>query len=248
MAFPVPPNEFAVAAAVILGAYFVFGISAFGSGLFAIPFLTHLWPLSFVLPIMVLLDCAASGSVALRQRRHAAWRELGLFLPIVFVGLVAGVALLVHLPPVASMGALGVTVAVFGAWSLVTYARTRPVSRGWAVPAGLASGVASGAFGVGGPPSALYLSGRVRDKTALRATLATTLVLSVLTRIALFGAVGLLAPANLVLAAALLPFAFAGLWIGGRVHLRLSREQFARFVAMLVIFSGISLVIRATLS
>jgi uncharacterized membrane protein YfcA len=52
--------------------------------------------------------------------------------------------------------------------------------------------------------------------------------------------------ANVVIAAGLLPFAFAGLWVGSRVHLRLSREQFARFVAGLVILSGISLVIRAT--
>jgi uncharacterized membrane protein YfcA len=247
LVFPVPAPEFALAAIIIVGAYFVFGISAFGSGLFAIPFLTHLWPLSFVLPIMVLLDCVASGSVAFRQRHHAAWRELAVFLPITFIGLITGVALLVHLPPVASMGALGATVVVFGLWALAAHASTRPVSRLWALPAGFASGVASGAFGVGGPPSALYLSGRVRDKTALRATLATTLVLSVVTRIALFGFVGLMTPANLVLAAALLPFAFAGLWAGGKVHLRLSREQFSRFVAGLVIVSGISLVIRAAL-
>jgi uncharacterized membrane protein YfcA len=234
-----------LAASIILAAYFVFGISAFGSGLVAIPFLTHLWPLSFVLPIMVLLDCVASGSVAVRQRRHAAWRELGIFLPITFVGLVAGVTLLVHLPPDASMAALGATVVIFGVWSMLARASVRPVNVAWALPAGFASGVASGAFGVGGPPSVLYLSGRVRDKTALRATLATTLVLSVVTRIALFGASGLMAGSNVILAALLLPFALAGLWLGGRVHLRLSREQFARFVAGLVIASGLSLLVRA---
>jgi uncharacterized membrane protein YfcA len=248
LAFPLSPQEFALAAAIILGAYFVFGISAFGSGLVAIPFLTHLWPLSFVLPIMVLLDSVASGSVALRQRRHAAWRELAIFLPITFVGLVAGVALLVYLPPGASMAALGATVVVFGLWSMARHASTKSISLAWALPAGLASGVASGAFGVGGPPSALYLSGRVRDKTALRATLATTLVLSVVTRIVLFGAAGLMNTSNLLVAVALLPFALAGLWLGGCVHLRLSREQFARFVAGLVVISGISLVIRAASS
>jgi uncharacterized membrane protein YfcA len=245
LVLPVDPAQFAIAATIILGAYFVFGISAFGSGLVAIPFLTHLWPLSFVLPIMVLLDLAASGAVAFRQRRIAAWRELGLFLPITFVGLIAGVALLVYLPVGASMGALGATVVVFGLWSMARIASTRPVSLAWAVPAGLASGVASGAFGVGGPPSALYMAGRVRDKSALRATLAMTLLLSVLTRIALFGAFGLMVGANVILAVALLPFAFAGLWLGGRVHLRLSREQFFRFVAALVVVSGISLLIRA---
>jgi uncharacterized membrane protein YfcA len=247
LALPVDPAELALAAAIISAAYFVFGISAFGSGLVAIPVLTHLWPLSFVLPIMVLLDCVASGSVALRQRRHAAWRELAWFLPITLVGLVAGVTLLVNLPPGTTMGALGATVVVFGLWSVAPRTSQRPVSRAWAVPAGLASGLASGLFGVGGPPSALYLSARIRDKAALRATLASTLVLSVVTRIVLFGAVGLMTQRNLITAAALLPFALGGLWLGSRVHMRLSREQFARFVAALVILSGLSLVVRSLL-
>ena len=242
---PVEPSQFALAAGMIFIAYCVFGVSAFGSGLVAIPVLTHLWPLSFILPIMVLLDCAASGLVALRQRRHAAWRELAYFLPITLIGLIGGVVLLVNLPPGASMLGLGVTVVVFGLWSLARHASTGRVSIGWAVPAGLLSGVASGVFGVGGPPSVLYLAGRVRDKTALRATLATTLVFSVVVRIALFGSFGVMGRDNIVLAVLLLPFAFAGLWIGSRVHLKLSREQFARFVAGLVIVSGLSLVIRA---
>jgi uncharacterized membrane protein YfcA len=243
---PLTLPEFALAAGIIFAAYLVFGISAFGSGLVAIPVLTHLWPLSFILPIMVLLDTVASGLVAVRQRRHAAWRELAIFLPITLVGLVGGVFLLVNLPPGASMLGLGMTVVIFGLWSLANHASTRPVRLAWAIPAGLTSGVASGVFGVGGPPSALYMAGRVRDKTALRATLATSLVFSVLTRIVLFGFVGVMTTANLIIAAGLLPFAFAGLWVGSRVHLRLSREQFARFVAGLVILSGISLVIRAT--
>lgn len=41
-------------AAVVLGAYVVFGISAFGASLFMVPLLTHLFPLEVVLPL-----CAA---------------------------------------------------------------------------------------------------------------------------------------------------------------------------------------------
>ena len=233
------------ASAVVFAAYFVFGITAFGSGLVAIPFLTHLWPLSFVLPVMVMLDCFNSGTVALRERRHVAWRELSILIPIMVVGLIGGVTLLVKLPPRSSMAGLGMTVTVFGAWALLGAASQRVVHRAWVLPAGLLSGVASGVFGVGGPPVALYLAGRLRDKTQLRASLATSLMLSVAVRIVLFLIAGLLSMQLVATMLALLPFALAGLYVGSRVHTHLSREHLARFVAVLVMCSGISLVVRA---
>lgn len=233
------------ASAVVFAAYFVFGITAFGSGLVAIPFLTHLWPLSFVLPIMVMLDCFNAGTVAWRQRQYVAWRELCLLIPIMVVGLVGGVTLLINLPPRSSMAGLGMTVMVFGGWALLGADSQRVVHRAWVLPAGLLSGVASGVFGVGGPPVALYLTGRLRDKPQLRASLATSLMLSVAVRIVLFLIAGLLSLDIVATMLVLLPFALAGLYLGSKVHTRLSREHLARFVAVLVMCSGISLVVRA---
>lgn len=240
-------NELLIAGAMIAAAYFVFGLSGFGSGLVAIPVLTHLWPVQFVLPVMVLLDLAASSSVGLRERRHAQWRELLYLAPPTALGLLAGVTLLVTLPQKASLAALGAAVMVFGVIALRAPASYRIASRGWSVPAGLVSGIASGAFGVGGPPVVVYLSARLPDKKALRATLATMFFISVSIRAVLLVLAGLLAYRELVTALALVPFGVVGLLLGSRVHLSLSRDQFARFVAGLVIVAGVSLVVRAAL-
>ena len=56
---------------------------------------------------------------------------------------------------------------------------------------------------------------------------------------------GLLAPAVLFTALTLLPVVFAGLWVGGRMHARVTREQIIRGVCILLVASGASLLVRA---
>ena len=226
-------------------AYFVFGLSGFGTGLVSIPVLTYIWPVRFVLPVIAVLDCAMSLLVTVRERRNAEYREMLWFIPFLWIGLAAGVTLLVSLPPAATLGALGAAVIVLGAWSLAASGPRRPVHRAWAIVAGLVAGVASGLFGVGGAPTVIYFSGRIPDKTRLRATLAAMLLVSVSSRLAMFAVAGLLTQREALTALALAPFAIGGVLLGSRVHLALPREQFARVVAMLVIIAGISLVIRS---
>ena len=52
--------------------------------------------------------------------------------------------------------------------------------------------------------------------------------------------------ADRLLAFALLyPFALAGLWIGHRVHLRMSADRVLAAISVLLIASGVSLLVRA---
>ncbi len=238
-------SQLLLAALFVAAAYCVFGMSGFGSGLVSIPALTHLWPVSFVLPVIALLDVCASSTVAVRERRRAHYGEIAWLAPFTILGLAAGVTLLVWLPPMITLMTLGAAVVVFGVWSLLARGPRRPVHRGWCLVAGIVSGVASGLFGVGGAPSVVYLSGRIRDKDVLRASLATMLFISVSSRILMLGVAGLLSVRVGLTALVLLPFAFGGLALGTHVHLKLSREAFARVVAVLVVLAGLSLLIRA---
>ncbi len=63
--------------------------------------------------------------------------------------------------------------------------------------------------------------------------------------ILMLGVAGLLSVRVGLTALVLLPFAFGGLALGTRIHLRLSREAFARIVAVLVVIAGMSLLVRA---
>jgi uncharacterized membrane protein YfcA len=71
------PDYYPLAAAILLGAYFIRGITGFGSGLIAIPLLAHFLPLSFVVPMMLVLDLVASVALTRHTRLQVHWDEIG---------------------------------------------------------------------------------------------------------------------------------------------------------------------------
>jgi uncharacterized membrane protein YfcA len=100
-------------------------------------------------------------------------------------------------------------------------------------------------FGVGAPPYEMYLSHRFTDKAALRATLSSMVLMSTAIRTLVFTVGGLMLADRLLMFALLLPFALAGLWLGNRLQGRISREQLGRFISLLVLLIGASVMIRA---
>jgi uncharacterized membrane protein YfcA len=100
-------------------------------------------------------------------------------------------------------------------------------------------------FGIGAPPYAIYLSRRLAGKDELRATLSTMVLLSTGIRALVFTVGGLMLADRLIAFAILLPFALAGLWLGNRIHGRISRDQVARVMSGVLMLIGASLIVRA---
>ena len=122
---------------------------------------------------------------------------------------------------------------------------TTQTSRRWAPVAGFAGGAMGTLFGVGAPPYAIYLSRRLAGKEELRATLSNMVLLSTTIRALVFTVGGLMLADRLIAFAMLLPFALAGLWCGNRIHGRISRDQVARVISVVLMLIGGSLVVRA---
>jgi uncharacterized protein len=239
---------FALAAGAVTAGYLVFAITGFGAALITVPLLSHFLPLTFVLPLSVLLDVGASLLVGVRFRREARWRELAWMVPSSLAGAVLGVTLLVALPRQAALAALGAFVLAYGIYSLRGGAPGAPVSGVWAPVAGASGGAMGTLFGIGAPPYAIYLSRRLPDMQAMRATLSTMVLFSTAIRLAVFAAAGLILADRLASFALLFPFALLGLWAGHRVHLRLSRAKVLAAISALLIVAGASLILRATQS
>jgi uncharacterized membrane protein YfcA len=238
-------QTFVIAAAVVAGAYVIFGISAFGAALFTVPILSHMLPLDFVLPMCVLLDVSAALALGARFSREADWSELKWMVPLSLAGAVAGVTLLVALPRQATIAGIGAFLVAYGIYALRQKEAVRMVSRAWAPVAGFAGGAFGTLFGIGAPPYAIYLTHRMPDKLAFRATLSNMVIFSVSMRAVVFTASGLMLADRLAGFAVLLPFALAGLWLGNRIHGRISRAGLLRVVSSLLLLIGLSLLVRA---
>ncbi len=240
------PASAALVAGVVFIAYVAFGVSGFGSALIAVPIIAHVWPLTAVVPLFALFEIVAAVTVGGSHWKSVDRRELMTLVPFMLAGIAIGVTLLLSLPSPWLLVGLGAFVLCYGLRGALKKSRAfAKVSRLWAVPTGLVGGVMSALFGTGGSFYLIYVAGRVEDKGALRATLSTVLGTSNAVRLVVFIAAGLLAPAVLFTALTLLPVVFAGLWVGGRMHARVTREQIIRGVCILLVASGASLLVRA---
>jgi uncharacterized membrane protein YfcA len=180
-----------------------------------------------------------------RVSRAADLRELRWLAPTAVLGAVLGVTLLVNLPRQATLAAFGLFLLVYGIYMLRQGGVPGIISRAWAPVAGVAGGTMGTLFGAAGPAYAIYLSRRLPDKQRLRATLSTMVLISTTSRALVFAVSGLLLADRLLMYVILLPFALLGFWIGSRLHGRISREQVLRFMSVLLLMMGVSLLMRA---
>jgi uncharacterized membrane protein YfcA len=230
---------------IVLLAYLIFGISGFGSTLIAVPLLAHLMPLTFAIPMVVVLDCVSAISMGLKLRADVSKSEFVPMLPFLLVGLLIGAFVLLNVPARWLLLILGVFVLVFGTYYLLDRKAPLRLPKWTVAPIGLLAGTTSSAFGVGGPIYVFYFAARGASPQQIRATVPAVFSFTSVARIAIFAGVGLFDQQVLMATAALLPVMALGLWCGHRLHGRLSRDQALRIIGVLLLASGASLVLRA---
>ncbi|UCE31155.1 MAG: sulfite exporter TauE/SafE family protein [Burkholderiales bacterium] len=240
-----PPVLLVAMAAALVG-FTAFGLVGFGSTGFFVPILVHFVPLKTAVPAALLLDLVATQLLRTRNLAEADRGELRILLPFVLIGAAIGLTALVRMPREAALLALSLFVLFYGGWLLVNPRIRAAIPRPWAIPFGTAGGFFAALFGFGGPMYSIYYARRIADKTVLRATITTTLMVNVLMRGAVMLFAGLLLePAVLFLAAAGLPSMWIGLRLGRRLHERLNDDQARRVIGLLLLVSGAALLARA---
>lgn len=231
---------------ILLGvgaAYIVFGIAGFGTALVAGPILVNFMPLSRIIPLLVLLDFVAAFGNWLPARKKVARAELLRLLPCMAVGCTLGVVFLLNLKSDLLLLLMGLFITVYAVYSLVVKVKPAQLAATWSVPVGTAGGLFGALFGSGGFLYAIYLNARLPDKNQARATQSALISCSTVVRLSLFLLAGVYADLPLLmLALCLLPMMLAGLYLGRRLTLNMSREAFVRLVTWLVLASGIALI------
>lgn len=230
---------------VVLLAYFMFGVSGFGSSLVAVPLLSHLMPLQSAVMLALVLDLISAVGLSQKDRQHVRRDELLFIIPFSLVGIVIGAVMLSRVPSGPLLFILGFFVILVAIRYLLLGPARHVISRRWSALAGLAGGTASALFGTGGPAYMSYFGHRLEDRSELRATFSGLLVLDSGLRVVVFIASGLFFTSlDLKIVLAALPMMLVGLYFGQCAHKALSNQQIKHLTTVLLFVSGLSLLVR----
>jgi uncharacterized membrane protein YfcA len=243
----IEPASLALAALVVLCAFFIFGVSGFGSSIVAVPLLAQIYPLKVVVPMMVIIDICASLYVGRKSSGDANTQELKWLFPFSLIGMVLGIFLLIRAPSEPLLLILGIFAAINGIRILVqrNVEFRDPINRWWALPFGFFGGVFTALFATGGPVYVSYLSLRINNPKVLRATMAFAIFILAFLRLTLMLVTGLILSWEVIgLAVCLMPVTFLGMWAGSHIHTKLSNASMRIAYGSILFFSGLMLLLR----
>ncbi len=240
--------QLAWAAGIVFGAYVVRGMSGFGAGLVATPFLAFLFPMTTVVPVTGLIVFVLFILLTLRDRHQVLWDEFRRLLLPTLVGVVGGLYLFTILDNRLLTRLLGGFLVSYAVYMLITQwigMQQLRLSQKWAWPLGFLGAFIDTLFGGGGGTLVvIYMHARGADKNAFRATLAALWFVEMMARIGGYTLAGYYTQSTLALVAVMLPFMLLGTWMGEKLTSRISAETFTRILAGMLLLSGASLLLK----
>ncbi len=232
---------------VIFVATLIRSAFGFGEALVAVPLLALRIPITVAAPLAVLVSVIVAGVIVVQDWRKVQVRSAaGLVISSLF-GIPLGLLLLTRGNDHVVKLILGVIIAGFSIYSLTAKVRLHleqdhPV---WLLGSGFCSGVLGGAYGMNGPPLAVYGSLRRWSPQHFRATLQGYFLPASLVGLIGYASVGLWVPAVTHYFMLSLPGILVAIMIGRLLNHRLEGVGFFRFVYAGLIVTGSVLVVQA---
>jgi uncharacterized membrane protein YfcA len=239
---PDPTTVFVVL--VVFLATLVRSTLGFGEALVAVPLLALRIPIAVAAPLAVLVSVVVAGVILLQDHRKIEIRSAAGLIVSAIVGIPFGLWLLASANDRTVKAVLGLVIIAFSSYSLhvktpVHFERDR---WGWLLACGFSSGVLGGAYGMNGPPLAIYGALRRWSPQHFRATLQGYFFPASLVGLLGYGLMGILGRSVMRYCLLSLPGILAAIFIGRGLNHRLRGDQFFRFVyAGLVVIGGVLL-------
>lgn len=223
-----------LASGLVFLAAIVRGYSGFGFSLLAITSLSLIFAPAQVIPAIFMLEIAASLHMLPSIWRDVHWRSLAFLLAGTVVGTPVGVYFLANVPqaPMTLALAAFVLVATLLLWR--GFALKSMPNGPATLAVGAATGIANGAFGIGGPPVILFYFASPAGHAAGRASLIAFFIMTDVTGLVFLAREGLVTRESGLLALAFLPALAAGVWLGARIFKSADPARFRRIVLVIL--------------
>jgi uncharacterized membrane protein YfcA len=217
---------------VLFAATLIRSTLGFGEALVAVPLLALRMPISVAAPLAVLVSVVVAGVIIAQDWRRVEFRSAVHLILWSMLGIPLGILLLVKVDGRFVKLALGAIIVAFSVYSLIARNRLhlRHDHRGWLMGCGLLSGVLGGAYGMNGPPLAVYGSLRGWSSQQFRATLQGYFLPASIVGLLGYVAMGVWSPAVTRYALLSLPIVGAGILLGRMLNHRMKGQGFFRVV------------------
>ena len=231
--------------AVLFLATFVRSAFGFGEALIAVPLLALVMPVDVAAPLAVLVSITVALIVLARDWRHVHLCSTGWLVGATLLGTPLGLLLLTRVDGTVVKTCLGVLIAAFSLYSLLSRRQAALDDDRFAWTFGFAAGVLGGAYGMNGPPLVMYGALRGWSPRHFRATLQGYFLPASLMAMAGYWAAGLWKPEVTRDYIAALPAVLAATVLGQAASGRLDRRLFLRCIHAGLIVIGATLVVQA---
>ena len=204
----------------------------FGEALIAVPLLALRLPLEIAAPLAVLISVTIAGIIVAQDWRTVHWRSAGGLISATLFGIPLGLALLTSSHQRAARVALALLIIAFSAYSLwgSKAPELRTDSPVWLLGCGFAAGVLGGAYGMNGPPLAVYGAMRRWSAQHFRATLQAYFLPASILGMAGYWWKGLWVPAVTHYYLISLPVTLPAILLGRVLNRRLHGDAFLSYV------------------
>lgn len=218
--------------AIIFVATLIRSIFGFGEGLFAVPLLAFCIPIAQAAPLVALLSVTIAGIVVVQDWNKIHLHTTGWLVVPTFLGIPFGILLLSSRHPKAVQATLAIIIIGFSIYSLIgrNPPELRTDNRAWMLICGFIAGILGGAYGMNGPPLAIYGAMRRWSAQHFRATLQAYFLPASLAGAVGYWLAGLWTPTVTRYYLLSLPLTVAAILAGRAINRRLQGEAFVKYV------------------
>jgi uncharacterized protein len=234
-----PPHSVTIQIILVLFvATLVRSALGFGEALIAVPLLALVMPIEVAAPTAVLVSITVAFVIVIQDWRRIHINSALWLVAPTFLGIPVGLFLLKTLPEPIVEAILGVIVMAFSIYSLASRRNHELKDDRLAGFFGFTAGVLGGAYGMNGPPLAIYGSMRRWSAEHFRATLQAYFLPASLAGMAGYWFGGLWTPAVNRFYLISLPGVLAAIFLGRAINRRMQTRRFIYYVHVALTLIG----------